>query len=527
MATESSNQPVDLARFGLTYSQCIIVRRTAASLEASNEWVDFDTLADEAAERDDADFVLNDVFRLPSAIGGAWSEEKVSLTALGLLSAGTAPASAELMVRLTVICADKRQHQKGSDRRVSSTLLDERGFTADEVRRSRRLVELVPGLVVGPSGTDDDWFVEPSRGALEYRKVKTVADLQTYLEKLSAARSAEYQRMLAVQPLFGATPTDEPTTDRPLLFLSWGGAVSLRVASKLCTVLHARLPGIEVFFSSKSIDPGDDPMRRMLEEGLLKAQVLVAVLTADACTRPWVIWEVASAWARGQLVIPVFVGVSPNQLPGPLAIRVQGVHVADVADLDRAIAVIAGRFGLETPAEVSEPEHLELMEAATAGGDPRPGDTVSIDVSGGSLVPHLGVTAFPLDAWRTVHQHNPGLPGEAVVAATLRNNSQHPISVEAFTVFYAFGGPAAPAEMTLLGRDDFPVQNPPLPATVASGESISWFTRLATFRLIESEATERGLVVDNFSVEVGLGSGQKIRSTPCRFNLLPDTDGTS
>lgn len=80
-----------------------------------------------------------------------------------------------------------------------------------------------------------------------------------------------------------------------IIFLSWGGSHSLGVAKALRTLLQDRYPMLEVFLSSTSIDPGDDPMRKTLDDGLLKCQVLIAALTPEAVTRPWVIWEIAAA----------------------------------------------------------------------------------------------------------------------------------------------------------------------------------------------------------------------------------------
>ena len=68
-----------------------ILRRSALEFEHSGAWASFDTLAHEAAARDDTSFDLNEVFRLPSILGGAWGEERVSLTGLGVLLAGSGP----------------------------------------------------------------------------------------------------------------------------------------------------------------------------------------------------------------------------------------------------------------------------------------------------------------------------------------------------------------------------------------------------------------------------------------------------
>ncbi len=154
----------------------------------------------------------------------------------------------------------------------------------------------------------------------------------------------------------------DPPSDS-LVFLSWGGQPSLEVARVLRDLLRNRMPTAEVFLSDESIEPGDDPSRRMLEEGLLKATVLVAALTADAAARPWVIWETASAWAREQLVVPIFIDIEPKDVPGPLTARVQGVHLANRSKLDQAIAIIATRVGAKPPAPLTDVDYERLRAA--------------------------------------------------------------------------------------------------------------------------------------------------------------------
>src|SRR5665213_287503 len=83
-----------------------------------------------------------------------------------------------------------------------------------------------------------------------------------------------------------------------VIFLSWGGDPSRSIAQVLHRMFEARFPSADVFFSPESIDIGDDPMKELFEKHLLQAQALIAVITVDAANRPWVIWEIASTWAR-------------------------------------------------------------------------------------------------------------------------------------------------------------------------------------------------------------------------------------
>jgi len=152
-----------------------------------------------------------------------------------------------------------------------------------------------------------------------------------------------------------------------VIFLSWSGLQSRSVAEALGGVLRDRFPSLTVFVSSSSIEPGDDPMKRMLDESLLECQVLIALLTKEAASKPWVLWETAAAWARKQLVIPVFVDIEPEDVPGPLTSRVQGVHLRNVHAMGRALTRIADRFGFPPPDPLSADEHASLEQAASDG----------------------------------------------------------------------------------------------------------------------------------------------------------------
>jgi len=149
-----------------------------------------------------------------------------------------------------------------------------------------------------------------------------------------------------------------------LIFVSWGGDTSLPVARVLHELLQSRFSNEEVFLSDRSIEPGDDPSRRILEEGLLKAEILVAVLTKDDVDRPWVIWETASVWARRKLVIPLFVDVQPRDVPGPLTTKVQGAPLSNKSKVDGVFAVIGRHLGVTAPTDLTDREYEQLVTAS-------------------------------------------------------------------------------------------------------------------------------------------------------------------
>ena len=91
------------------------------------------------------------------------------------------------------------------------------------------------------------------------------------------------------------------------------------------------------------------------------------VLTHKSASSAYVIWETASAWALRKLVIPLFVEIEPSDVPGPLVGKVQGVHLADQDDVDRAIRRIAAHFGVVTPTDLSNEEYDSLLSSEGQG----------------------------------------------------------------------------------------------------------------------------------------------------------------
>ena len=163
-----------------------------------------------------------------------------------------------------------------------------------------------------------------------------------------------------------AVPNNAPTPEPKQLFLSWGRLASKTIATALTPILEAKLPGVSVFFSPSSIEPGDDPSTELFDVGLRSSQALAVVLISEGAGSPYVIWETAAAWGRGQLVIPMFVDIKPSAVPGPLASEVQGIRLEDPPDLTRAIARLQRHFDIVAEAELTEDEWASLEAAVHA-----------------------------------------------------------------------------------------------------------------------------------------------------------------
>lgn len=247
----------------------------------------------------------------------------------------------------------------------------------------------------GGSGIDAHgaWRIQvDTRFARQFRDLHDIEDLVARQDSIRAETGRQAAAFVASTPLLGEegiglrallVPDSSASMEdsggelgvpeqAPLLFISWGRATSKAVASKLKDMLEVRLPGVEVFFSPTSIEPGADPSRRMFDEGLLAASALLVVLTAESAKSAYVIWETATAWARGQLVIPLFVDIEPAAVPGPLTSKIQGVHLAERPDLDRGFSQFAVHFGVPLPALLTDDEYAALLASAKTAEEDNP-----------------------------------------------------------------------------------------------------------------------------------------------------------
>jgi TIR domain len=152
---------------------------------------------------------------------------------------------------------------------------------------------------------------------------------------------------------------------RSVLFISWSKPRSRRVAEALKDVIQPRMPPAgEVFFSHAGITPGENPLKVMMDENLLVANAHVAVVTREAADSLWVTWEMAASWAREKTVIPLFVGVEPHKVEGPLKHLVQGAELEDRTQLTRAIKKLVSAVGGNVDSSLSAEEFASLQRAA-------------------------------------------------------------------------------------------------------------------------------------------------------------------
>ena len=238
-----------------------------------------------------------------------------------------------------------------------------------------------PSPFGGSSLNGDQWRIEvDARFVRQFRDVRSIEDFtasQDAVRRDIAEQSAEMADTFGPIDFVGRKisevmfPDESAETEQePILFISWSHGRSRTVAEKLIPMLKSRLSGVQVFFSPTSIDPGDDPSRRLFDEGLLTSSALLVVLTPSSASSAFVIWETASAWALKKLVIPLFVEIEPADVPGPLSGKVQGVHLRDRNEVDRAVRQFAIHFGAVTPADLSDDEYGSLIEPADGVENP-------------------------------------------------------------------------------------------------------------------------------------------------------------
>lgn len=151
-----------------------------------------------------------------------------------------------------------------------------------------------------------------------------------------------------------------PLTAR-YIFVSYDTS-ELECARFVQDVLEARVaPGVTVFVAKRDIEPGTNPLKVMLEEQLLRAEALVAMCSRRSKSSPWIWWESSAVWARGGLVVPLFIDLDANSFGPPLTSVCQGRKLFDPDELFTAVRTVVERVSPGWPCpKLTDEEQLKL-----------------------------------------------------------------------------------------------------------------------------------------------------------------------
>lgn len=101
---------------------------------------------------------------------------------------------------------------------------------------------------------------------------------------------------------------------------------------------------------------------------------------------------------------------------------------------------------------------------------------------------------------------------QLVLVAEIRNTGTLAVSIAAIDLWLVLGDPQKPAHFTLMGRNDFPVQNPQLSHRLADGDAMSWLTKMETIIEMVSSAKAAGLDVAGVRAKARLATGEEVES---------------
>lgn len=141
-----------------------------------------------------------------------------------------------------------------------------------------------------------------------------------------------------------------------------------RLAVFIAKMVEKRLvPGVTVFVAKRDIPTGENPLKVMLEEQLLQAEALLAVCSVRSKTSPWLWWESSAVWAKGGLVIPLFVDISPTNFDGPITLVCQGRSLFEITELNSALSsLIAKVCPGQIYGELTDQEFADLKKFQTS-----------------------------------------------------------------------------------------------------------------------------------------------------------------
>lgn len=151
------------------------------------------------------------------------------------------------------------------------------------------------------------------------------------------------------------------------VFVSYHTA-ELQLADYVKKVLEKRLPpGVSVFVAKRDISPGENPLKVMLEKHLLHAEALVALCSSRSKDSPWLWWESSAVWARGGLVVPLFIDLRPDECDGPITLVCQGRNFFETPEMNAALRALVARTCPGHVCEDLTPEEVAELSTLQSG----------------------------------------------------------------------------------------------------------------------------------------------------------------
>lgn len=139
---------------------------------------------------------------------------------------------------------------------------------------------------------------------------------------------------------------------------------------------------------------------------------------------------------------------------------------------------------------------------------------IEVNVGPGLMTTSMGaaVTDDLETLYRVLDINEPLKALQQVAVAEIRNTGTLAVSIAAVDLWLVLGDPEKPAHFTLMGRNDFPVQNPRLSHRLEDGDAMSWLTKLETIVDMVAKAKAAGLDVVGIRARVRLATGEEAES---------------
>ncbi len=153
----------------------------------------------------------------------------------------------------------------------------------------------------------------------------------------------------------------------PIVFISYDTA-EISLAHFIASLIECRCDDtVKVFIAKRDIPPGADPFRIMIKENLLKASHIVSICTRKSKLSNWLWWETASVWAKGGVVYPLYVDISPDEFGDPIKSLSQGRSYFKEIELQEMVGELLGKLGMDRKlAVLTENEKKALTELSTS-----------------------------------------------------------------------------------------------------------------------------------------------------------------